>query len=98
MSLASDLLPLSWELRGLAGTLGFRTHTASLFTDYQEGGHKLTPLVEGSGQPPKIVWTKDEDNPHDAGPEDTIVVGPITPAFVGGGTDLDSLTSDVFAG
>lgn len=98
MTLADSLKQTVFNARGIAGTLGFRTHTAALFTDFEGGGNSLVPLVEGSGQPPKIVWTKDEDNPHDAGPEDTIVVGPITPAFTGGGTDLELLTADVFAG
>lgn len=98
MTLADDLKPVLFDVRGIMGELGFRTHTVALLVDYEGGDQTLLPITEAGGQPPKLVWKSDEDNPRDGGIEDFVEIGPITPAFPGGGTDLDSLTAEVEAG
>lgn len=98
MTLADDLKPVLFEARAIMGQLGFRPYTIQLFLDYQGGAQDFTPITEAGGQPPKLVWEKDEDNPGNAGPEDIVLIGPITPSFSGGGTDFTQLTADVDAG
>lgn len=98
MTLADDLKPVLFEARAIMGQLGFRPYTIQLFLDYQGGEQEFTPITEAGGQPPKLVWEKDEDNPGNAGPEDIVLIGPITPSFSGGGTDFTRLTADVDAG
>ena len=90
---------IAYQARSIAGQqFGLRPHTVALLLDYEGGDQTLQPITEANGQPPKVVWKSDEDNPRDGGIEDWIEIGPITPSFPGGGTDLDSLTSDVEVG
>lgn len=99
MSFASDLLATVWNLRGLPGQYGIRPHTVALVQILNTGAHPgsvanegvSTPLTEGNSQPPKVRWLKDEEIAVGALSSGTIEVGPITPAFDGGGTDLTAL-------
>jgi hypothetical protein len=104
MTLADDLKSVLYDARGIMGELGFRPHTVALFLTYSNAteidGQALstetTPITEANGQPPKIVWQKAEDVPDtSATASDTVVVGPVTPSFPGGGTDLDDLRGDL---
>jgi hypothetical protein len=94
VTLADSLKATVFAARGVAGQLGFRTHRAYLLLEYEGGTSEQTELVEGSGQPPRIKWEADEDENHDSNPEDLAMVGPITPAFTGGGTALSSFLDD----
>lgn len=98
MTLADSLKPTVYAGRAIAGQLGFRTHTVALLLDYEGGAQDLQHITEAGGQPPRVKWLEDEDKPNDSGPEDWIEIGPITPAFAGGGTNLDDLTGDLESG
>ena len=99
MTLADDLKPVAYSARGIAGTLGFRPHSATLVFSYQNpsdgsGGVALTehPIVEANNQPPRIKREKGENVPFGNAPGDLLKMGPITPAFSGGGFDISLFT------
>jgi len=94
MTLADSLMATVYSARGIAGSLGFRTHRAQILLELEGGATELTNITEGGGQPPRIEWEADEDRDHDSGPEDVANIGPITPAFPGGGTDLSLLLDE----
>lgn len=100
MTLRDELLPTVYEARAIAGELGFRMHRVYLVTSVSSGTYvgdgdrddTVTEIVEDAGQPPRIRWLKDEELALGGGlPRGTVEIGPITPAFTGGGTDLSSL-------
>lgn len=62
--------------------------------DFYAGPAK-TEIVEGNGQPPKVTTETYQDLPPGSKPPDVRTVGPITPAFNGGGTDLSGWIADV---
>lgn len=100
MTLRDDLLPTVFDARGIAGELGFRTHSVAVVVASTPGLYPgdgpreetVTTLAEGSGQPPRVRWLKDDERALGALPVGTVEIGPITPQFVGGGTDLSLLT------
>lgn len=100
MTLRDDLLPTVFDARGIAGDLGFREHSVEIITVFLQGTHtgdgaraeSSLPLLEGDGQNPKVRWAKSEDMAMGLVPKGFVTVGPITPEFVGGGTDLSELT------
>lgn len=101
MTLAEDLRPALFEARAIAGTLGLRPHTIALViaatsgANYTGDGNRsetVTPITEANGQPPKIRWLKSEERAVGQLPDGSIEVGPITPAFPGGGTLVATLT------
>lgn len=99
MALTDELKVALYSARSIAGQLGFRPHTVSLVTVYRQGTHTgdgaraevLTPILEANGQSPTIVWAKDEDVAMGLVPKGQAIIGPITPSFSGGGTDLSDL-------
>lgn len=99
---AEDALADLYEGRAEAGLAGFRPYTVALsnefYVDQAWSGPDATPLVEADGQPPKLKWLKDQDAPVGSIQPDVIEVGPITPAFSGGGTDLSSWLEAVAGG
>lgn len=107
MTLADTILPIAYSARAIAGQLGFRPYTVALLLTYananQDSGQVLasdsTPITEANGQPPKIRQEKAEDTAGTGSAvSDTFIVGPITPAFPGGGTDLTELIGTLDAG
>jgi hypothetical protein len=102
---AEDALPDLFEARGEVGEAGFRVHSATIVAETYTGhtGESLTnideaPLVEGGGYNPKVRWLKDEEIAVGNLAGGTIEVGPITPAFAVGGTDLDTLMGELDRG
>jgi hypothetical protein len=99
MTLASDLLETVYEGRAIAGDLGFRPHSVAIVIVSSSGTHtgdgtrteSETAVTEAEGQPPRIRWLKDDEVALGMLPKGTVEVGPITPSFSGGGTDLDLL-------
>jgi hypothetical protein len=51
-------------------------------------------IVEGNGQNPRVRTLTDEQLTLAGLPKGTLEVGPITPAFAGGGTDVALLRGD----
>lgn len=95
MTLRDELLPIVYDARGIAGELGFRTHTAAIVVASTSGTHTgdgsrtetVTALVEGNSQPPRIKWLKDDEVALGQLPKGSVTVGPITPTY----TSLDLL-------
>jgi hypothetical protein len=98
-TLAEKLRATVHRGRGIAGSLGFRTHRAYIVRRcwiggaIGEGGYQdeETELTEGAGQPPKARWLTEEQLAVGGLPRGTVEVGPITPAFAGGGTDIATI-------
>lgn len=99
MTFADDLLPVAFDARGIAGSLGLRVHTVALLVTYYSGQHtgeeaigdELTPLVEGDGYPPRVRQMKDEELALGNLQPGTLEVGPLTPEFSGGGVSDETL-------
>ncbi len=98
---AEDALADLYEGRAEAGIAGFRVHSFRLITTTETGTHTgdgnsdetETRITEASGQNPRIRWLNDEEIAVGGYPGKGVAeVGPITPAFAGGGTDLSILT------
>lgn len=105
MSLVTELRKTLYAARSIAGRLGFRVHTVALVHRYSMGEHtgdvdlsNTVPITEQDGYPPKTTWLDDEELALGSLPTGTVEIGPITPAFPGGGTDLSSLTGSLLTG
>jgi hypothetical protein len=99
VSLVSELRKTLYAARSIAGRLGFRVHTVAIVKHYSMGQHTgdidvsdVVPLTEQDGYPPKVSWLDDEAITLSGLGKGAVDIGPITPSFVGGGTDLSSLT------
>lgn len=88
---------IAYRARAIAGEQhGLRPHTASIIQTIWSGAHTgdgsrsetETAIVEAGGQPPKIRWLNDEALALGNLAKGSVQVGPITPLFSGGGTDL----------
>jgi hypothetical protein len=100
--LAQRYLPVAYSKRGIAGRLGIRPHSVAIVDKAWSGDQpgdgievaNTTAITEGGGEPPKVRWLNDEQKTLGGfGIGDQVVmVGPITPKFPGGGTDLSVLT------
>ena len=96
------LLPTISAVRAIAGQLGIRLHTVAIVTGAWSGDHTgdgvetqaATPITESGGHPPKVRWLNDEQITVGNLPRGTVEIGPITPAFTGGGTELGMLTAE----
>ena len=99
MTLASGLRKLAWSVRAIPGQLGVRPHRVSILKRTWSGSHVgdgtrtdvETDIVEAGGQPPKVRWLSDEELAVGGLNPGTVEIGPITPAFPGGGTALSLL-------
>lgn len=96
---------VSWA-RSIAGwQFGIRMHTVAIVTGAWSGDHtgdgvkseSSTAIVEADGQPPKLRWLNDEQITVGNLPKGTCEIGPITPSFAGGGTDIATLNGDALA-
>lgn len=95
MSLVTELRKTLYAARSIAGRLGFRVHTVGLLRRYALGQHTgdvdvsdIVPITEQDGYPPKTVWLNDEALALAGLAKGAVDIGPVTPAFSGGGTDL----------
>jgi|1185.fasta_scaffold06046_2 hypothetical protein len=91
---------IAYRARAIAGErYGLRTHIISRVVRYADSprddvSEKETPIVEANGQPPKIRWLNGQELTIGQLNPGTAEVGPITPAFSGGGTALTLLSGD----
>lgn len=100
MSLVEELRKTLFGARAIAGQLGFRPHTVAIIQTSWSGAHtgegssteSVIPITEGGGQPPKVRSLKDDEVAVGQLPQGTLEIGPVTPSFPGGGTDLSYLT------
>jgi hypothetical protein len=99
MTLASGLKGLAYNVRGIAGALGVRPHTVSIlkrsWSGSQPGDGTQTDVEmtihEGGNFPPKVRWLTEEQLAVGNLGAGSVAIGPITPSFRGGGTDLSFL-------
>jgi len=99
MTLADDLKPIVYSARAIMGQLGMRPHRLERYvipaeTPRDDLYPRVTPIVESGGQSPKIRWLNEEEQAVGGLPRGTVEVGPITPKFTGGGTDVALLRGD----
>lgn len=106
MSAADAYRAIAYAARAIPGAdFGLREHTVSLLLRLTSGNVRDVhaedeqPITEANNQPPKVRWLNEEELTVGGLPKGTIEVGPITPAFPGGGTDLTSIQgADLRAG
>jgi hypothetical protein len=99
MALRDDLLPLVSSVRSIAGQIGIRMHSVAIVSGSWSGDHTgdgtedqtATAITEAGGHPPKVRWLNDEQIAVGQLAKGTVEIGPITPSFPGGGTDLATL-------
>lgn len=100
MALAQELLPTFFAGRGLIGEFGLRPFRVYVIRRAWTGTHTgdgtssdvVTEIVEGGGNPPKVVFVNEEKLALGGLPAGTLDVGPITPEHQGGGTSLALLS------
>jgi hypothetical protein len=99
VTLRDALLPTINAVRAIPGQLGLRPHAVAIIQTISSGAHTgdgarsetETAITESGGQPPKVRWLNDEQLALGNLPKGTVLVGPITPAFSSGGTDLATI-------
>lgn len=88
-----SILPSMNAIRAIPGQLGWRPYTIAIETrtwsgnEIGEGTETVTstPIVEQYGQPPKVRWLDPEQLALGGYERATIEIGPMTPAYPGGG-------------
>lgn len=98
-TLAAGLRPLLHNTRAILGKLGFRQYRVYLVQGIWSGTHTGAgnpfdleeELTVANGQPVKVRQLNDEQITVGGLALGTIEIGPITPAFPGGGYSADSL-------
>lgn len=88
-----SILPSVNAIRAIPGQLGWRPYTLTIETRTWSGAEigegtetvTLTPITEQYGQPPKIRWLDTEQLALGGYERATIEIGPMTPAYPGGG-------------
>jgi hypothetical protein len=106
MAFADDILPTLTAIRAIPGQFGLRPHAVSLVYATSSGDHtgdgdvldEDTPITEADSQPPKVRWLKDEEITVGNLASGSVEIGPITPAFSTGGTDLTTITGQLDRG
>lgn len=105
-TLAEQLRGPLYAARAIAGTLGLRPHTVAIVVGTWSGTYTgrgsltnaTTAITEAGGHPPKIRKLNDEELALGQLDRGVVQIGPITPAFSGGGTDMATLAGDLAAG
>jgi hypothetical protein len=93
---------VAWNYRHIRGDYGLATHTVEVGLATWSGTHTgdgtetitWTPIVEASGQPPKVRWLTTEEIAVGALQRGSVRIGPITPDFSGGGTSAATLLAN----
>lgn len=94
MTVATGAKKALYAARAIAGKIGLRPHTVEVGVGSWTGPHTgdgtetvtWTQITEAGGQPPKVRRLSDEDVALGGLSAGAIEIGPITPAFPGGGT------------
>ena len=102
MTFAEDIRQTVASARSIPGQLGLREHSVELKRslwsgDYTGEGlsHDQFGEVLEDGHPPKVRWLTDSQRALGEHAEGTVEVGPITPAFAGGGIDWGALVGSL---
>lgn len=88
-----SILPSVNAIRAIPGLLGWRPYSVAIETRTWSGAEigqgtetvTLTPITEANGQPPKTRWLNTEQMALGGYERATIEIGPMTPAYPGGG-------------
>lgn len=101
MGLVSSLRKTLYNARSVAYGLDreFRPHSVEVVQILNGGAHPgagsdatvITTIREARNSPPRVRTMSDEERAVGALADGTLEIGPITPAFPGGGTDLSIL-------
>lgn len=103
MGLVNSLRRTLYRGRAIASRIDreFRPHSVTICTTSEAGTHtgdvngldERTAITQADGHNPKVRWLSDEEIAVGGYPSRGVVeIGPITPKFSGGGTDLSVLT------
>ena len=95
-----SILPSVNSIRAIPGKLGWRPYSLTIEVRTWSGAEigegvetvTSTPITEQYGQPPKIRWLDAEQLAIGGYEKGTITVGPITPAYPGGGVLISVLS------
>lgn len=107
MALADDLKAIVWSVRAIPGQLGLRPYSATIVqgvdlgeqTGDDAGVYLDVPILEASGQSPRIRQLSDEELALAGLGAGLWKVGPFTPDFTSGGTAIaDMLGTTLDAG
>ncbi|MEO8095792.1 MAG: hypothetical protein ABI632_12800, partial [Pseudolysinimonas sp.] len=99
MTLATNLKRALYRVRSINGRLGLRPHSVEMIDTSWSGpqvGDGIEtiwswPVTEYSGENPKVRWLTTEEIAVGSLLKGTVTIGPITPNFTGGGTELLTL-------
>lgn len=99
MALADDLKAIVWSVRAIPNQLGLRPYSVSLVSGINLGDHTgdaagsypEIPIVESGGAPPKCRQLSDEEVAMANMGAGLWKIGPFTPYFATGGTDIADL-------
>lgn len=105
MAHPDDFRAIAYAARAIPGQFGLRPHAVAILSGSWSGSHTgdgtetttSVALTESGGYPPKVRWLNDEDRAVGNLPDGTVEIGPITPAFSGGGTDIASLNASALS-
>jgi hypothetical protein len=98
-TLAESLRPLVNGIRAIPGQLGLRPYSVAIVVGTWAGAYvgrdskteTAVAITEANGQPPKVRFLNAEEIAVGGLQKGSCAVGPITPAFPGGGTLFASL-------
>ncbi len=90
---------IAFAARAIPGQYGLHPHAVAIGTGAWSGSNTggglesitWTPIVESGSKNPKVRWLKDDEIAIGGLQAGTVQVGPITPAFPGGGTSTATL-------
>ena len=103
MGFRNDIRALAYELRAMAGRdFEIRPYSVAVVVKSWSGDNPgegtestdTTVVTEANSQPPKVRILNDEQIALGNLPRESIKVGPITPDFPGGGTNITTLTGN----
>jgi hypothetical protein len=103
MPFATSILSTLHTIRAIPGQMGLRPHRVELIAgewsgEYVGRGERYESslrITEAGNQNPKVRSVNDEEIALGQLSKGGLVIGPITPAFTGGGTDLTLLQAAV---
>jgi hypothetical protein len=101
MALADDLKPIVDSIRAIPGEMGLRPYRVYLHRRVNDGGGLIGSRVDtdneitvGSGQPPKVTQLSAEEMALGGYTKVSFRIGPFTPPYTGGGTNMRTLLAD----
>jgi hypothetical protein len=99
MGFRDDLRALAYSVRSIPGQLEMRPYSVAIRTGTWSGTYTGrgtgvsvdNPITEANGQNPKVRFLNGEEIALGQLDSGAVEIGPVTPSFPGGGTDLSEL-------